>query len=207
MIREILDIVFPGVCLACGEKPKPLCDACVPEFSNQQDSDGTYFATELTDEVAAILETLKDRNRTALIRPLAQGLAPVIARAIEELEPTLLVCPPSSKRNYRKRGFNPSLAICKAANTSNLSATDRAIAQRFQPVDQRGLDLSARHENVAGLYRGNVSGQRVLLVDDVITTGATMSAATVALEQSQNKVVGRCALARRFLNSAHEQSN
>jgi predicted amidophosphoribosyltransferase len=205
MITELLDIAFPSQCLACGKKPKPLCDECIPSFAIHQREPGIFFASELDRELNEMLSALKDRNRTALLAPLANGLRPALSRAITESSPDYLVCPPSSKKNFRKRGFNPALMLFRASNQSPIKVTDRALVHLFQPRDQRELDLLERSKNVDGLYRSRITRGRILLVDDVMTTGATLAAARRALEDAGAEVVGCCVLARRFQKSAHEQ--
>jgi predicted amidophosphoribosyltransferase len=207
MISELIDFAFPATCLACGAKPKPLCDHCIPVFGSSKDQDGVFFAAELDQELLAIFSALKDRNRTALIRPLAQGIGACLEDAISQCRPTLLVCPPSSRRNYRKRGFNPAKEIFKAANLGSLRLSDRALALRFQPQDQRSLGALQRAENAMGRYSSRIRGERVMLVDDVMTTGATLRAAELSLEESECEVVGKCVVARRFTNSTHEFVN
>ena len=203
MISDLIDIAFPSICLACGDKPKPLCDGCVPEFGLNQDHEGVYFAAELTPELLEILSALKDLNRTALIAPLAKGLRPVLQQAVSDCSPTLLVCPPSSKKNFRKRGFNPALNLFRVAIGPGIAITDRALIHSFEPLDQRGLNRPGRQTNALGRYRTKPNKHRVLLVDDVMTTGATLTAAARALAASGAEVVGICVLARRFANSPH----
>jgi len=78
---------------------------------------------------------------------------------------------------------------------------------RNQRRDQRGLSQVQRMENLHEVFVARQSEHRILLVDDVATTGATLLAARNALELSGAKVVGSCVLARRFPNSTHSDSN
>lgn len=204
MLTELIDLAFPATCLACGAKPKPLCDLCVPEFGISKDQSGVFFAAELDSALLDVFASLKDKNRTALIRPLAVGVSDCLRRAVSELSPSILVCPPSSKKNFRKRGFNPAKEIFSTANLGNLRVSDKALALRFQPEDQRSLGALQRAQNTLGRYRSRIQGERVLLVDDVMTTGATLHSATLTLEEAGCEVVGKCVVARRFSNSTHE---
>jgi ComF family protein len=207
MIEELVEVIFPSSCLACGKRPNPLCESCIPEFGVYPEGDRLVFAAELEEDLTTILSALKDKNRVALIRPLANGLRPALVFAIEKFTPTLIVCPPTSKRNFRKRGFNPALQLFRAANSSSLEVTDKLLKLRSQPRDQRGLDHQQRKENLEGAFIARPNQHRVLLVDDVLTTGATLAAAAKALEISGAIVVGSCVLARRFSISSHNHGN
>lgn len=207
MLEDLIDIIFPASCLACGEKPKPICERCIPVFGAPVTEGNLYFASELNLELGAVLSALKDKNRTALLPVLARGLQPCLQLAIAELQPELLVCPPSSKAQYRKRGFNPALEIFSRANRSGLAITDRLLKFDRQPKDQRGLSKSERHLNTQNLFIAQRIGARVMLVDDVLTTGSTLMAATVALQQAGAKIVGSCVLARRLELFGHENEN
>ena len=200
MIEELKDLVFPTKCLACGKRPKPICQECVPSFHVFEHSESQFYAIELTDPVANLLGAVKDHNRTALIPVLAVGVSKCLNQAILKTDPDLLVCPPSSKRQYRKRGFNPAKEIFARAKPSRMPLSDRALALIRQPKDQRGLSSEERLQNQQNLYRARISSGRVLLVDDVRTTGATLQSARRALEQNGVQVVGSCVLAQRILD-------
>lgn len=207
MIADLVDLVFPSICLACGRKPKPLCEECIPEFGIHADSETLIYAAELSDELSIILSALKDKNRVALTQPLAIGLRPALLAAVELFSPTVIVCPPSSRGNYRKRGFNPALRLFRAANTTSLRVTERLLRLKFEPRDQRGLGRSERTTNLQDAFQASPSKHRVLLADDVSTTGATLKAAARALELTGAQVVGSCVLARRFPISSHSDWN
>jgi predicted amidophosphoribosyltransferase len=198
MLDNLIDITFPANCLACGKKPKPICDDCIPVFASPGQDGTLYFASVLDQGLGAMLSALKDKNRTALLPALSRLLRPCLDAAITELRPDLLVCPPSAKAQYRKRGFNPSLEIFRGASPANLRVTDRLLMFQRQPKDQRGLSKGDREKNMRDLFLVRPTKARVLLVDDVLTTGATLAAATKALESSGASVLGSCVLARRL---------
>jgi predicted amidophosphoribosyltransferase len=198
LLENLIDITFPANCLACGKRPKPICDDCIPVFTSPRQDGTLHFASVLDPWLGAMLSALKDKNRTALLPVLSRTLKPCLEAAIKELQPDVLVCPPSAKAQYRKRGFNPALEIFRGACPGNLKVTDRLLKFHRQPKDQRGLSKSDREKNMRDLFFAGPTKARVLLVDDVLTTGATLAAATKALESSGASVLGSCVLARRL---------
>lgn len=198
MISEVLDVLFPAACLVCGEKPKPLCKECEPIFGIGQLSEIDFYGSSLEGDLANLLSAIKDKNRVALIPAMARGITPCLDSAIQATKPDLLVCPPSSRKNFRKRGFNPALLIFRKANSSSIRVTDRALSLLREPEDQRRLGSSERLQNMSGAFEARIHSGRVLLVDDVRTTGATLQNARDALEKAGVEVVGSCVLAQRF---------
>jgi predicted amidophosphoribosyltransferase len=98
---------------------------------------------------------------------------------------------PSSRTGYLSRGFSPSLEIARA---TDLPVVD--CLSLSDPRTQRGLDRSARTARRVSL-RAPVPavGSRAVLVDDVVTTGASIDAATEACWRAGIRVIGVLALA------------
>ena len=203
MLETLIDLAFPATCLACGKPPKPICEKCIPEFGVRGSASTGFYAAELDDSLKEVIAAVKDRNRTSLVPILAAGLQPCLQRAISELTPDLIVCPPSAKQQFRKRGFNPAHMIFKRANPSGLRVTDKYLKLTRQPENQRLLGSNQRRENVENLFIAGKKAASVLLVDDVQTTGATLASASNAIEKAGGEVVGTCVLAKRFPKPQH----
>jgi ComF family protein len=124
------------------------------------------------------------------VRPAANVLGRMLAEAIADLQPLLagsevLVVPvPLHRRKLRERGFNQSELIARAAlklqpavDRFRLSAT--ALERRRETKSQIGLSRHQRRENIRGAFAvanpHEVAGLGILLVDDVFTTGTTVS--------------------------------
>lgn len=133
-----------------------------------------------------IVQGLKYHDRT----DIAKGAAAMMARVAGELaaEVDVVIPVPLHRRRLWQRRFNQS-AMLSAAMAGRLGlAHEPLLLERIRPTRQQvGLRAAARAANVQGAFavargaRAGLAGRRVLLVDDVYTTGATVKAATRAL--------------------------
>lgn len=136
---------------------------------------------------ARVLRAIKEEGRTPLVRMLAPAMRAAWERS--GAEECAVVPLPTSHGSYRRRGYRvPELL---AAQTGQPVARLLRIARRAG--DQRGLDRAARRANVAGSLRAVAPGPhrlRVVVLDDVVTTGATIAEAVRALRDAGVDVMG-----------------
>jgi ComF family protein len=110
-----------------------------------------------------------------------------MARAMVGLEPltagVFLIPVPLGNRRRRERGYNQCDCIAAAlGHRIGLSVRTDVLQRVRETPTQTALTPEARHANVAGAFRANgVAGLRLVLLDDVFTTGATLAAAGAAL--------------------------
>jgi competence protein ComFC len=144
------------------------------------------------------------------MKPLAQPLADFLARALPREQQFDAVVPmPLHWRRQWERGFNQSDLLARATAKRCGIPMVRAM-RRVRPTKvQAGLSNAKRRENVSGAFRARrgamVRGHRILLIDDVLTTGATASACARALKRAGAKSVTVLTLARvdrRFMEAA-----
>lgn len=138
------------------------------------------------------------RFKDAGLRGLAELAAGVIATVVRRPECDVVTWVPADRWRTVHRGYHPAQLLAVA-----LALRWQLPAQpllRAAPIrrPQRGLDHAARRRNVRGAFRprGTVAGQRVVLVDDVYTTGATLSACGTALRRGEAGAVTAVSLAR-----------
>jgi predicted amidophosphoribosyltransferase len=201
MIESILNLLAPVKCVYCGAPKILFCDEHLNSSDPTLEQVGAlsgYFAHQLDDPLLAALSGFKDRSMTALAQPLARAIEPLIATS-SWIDAELIVIPPSTPKAYRSRGFVPVKLILR--NSKNqLPVTQLLLKRRVK--DQRSLDAAARQANLSDAYRArDLSGKKVLLFDDVLTTSATLHEMQRAVLEAGGVVTGFCVLARRFANS------
>ena len=206
-VLDALALVLPVECAGCGAPDRSVCASCaaqlVPEPSSRRLPDGvTVFSGLEYDGVArAVILAFKEQGRSGLVRSLAPALAAALtmASASADLAGVELVAVPGSRRARRRRGFDPVPALLSRAGLGRA----RVFAAARPHAAQKSLSLEQRAQNLGAVFelRAPVAGRRFVLVDDVVTSGATLVAAGAALRAAGAEVVAAVVVAstpRRF---------
>ncbi|MFP1626823.1 ComF family protein [Streptomyces sp. 5K101] len=205
--REISGLVLPVACGGCGRPRTELCERCAGALYGRParrarpvpEPEGlpvVHAAAAYTDAVRAVLLAHKERGATGLSRPLGRALAGAVrASAGARVAPygaLLLVPVPSARRAVRARGHDPARRIALAAAAelrgTGCPAQVLPVLRQHRPVaDQAGLTARERLVNLSGALRLRQGAARLLkggtavLVDDLMTTGASLVEAARAL--------------------------
>jgi predicted amidophosphoribosyltransferase len=174
------------------------------------DGPGVWAAGAYRGGAARLVVAWKDRGRFDLTPAFGAALAgPLTAAAAGDDGPVLLVPVPTTAANRRRRGSDLvrdlTLAAARSATTGGAwpGAPPRvapALAHVRRVRDQSELGAEARRVNLHGAltvtrrWADRVNGKRVVLVDDIVTTGATMAEAARALSAAGAHPVGACCL-------------
>ncbi len=188
-----LDLLAPRVCAGCRKEHGsnvPFCDGCAAslELAPSRDVGGTpvIAAGRYAGPLAPAVSALKYEHRVDLARPLGWWLATAL-RGLEGLSSAVVVPVPLHRIRLAERGFNQAALLGRfAAERLQLPLEPMALARIRWEGRQVGLRAAERFDNVSGAFtvRGSGSqlrGRPVVLLDDVLTTGATAAACLAAL--------------------------
>ena len=189
-------------CMGCGTWDTHLCPPCAANISQVPRQmtvavDGgqlpVWFTVTYDDVVPGIISAAKEMGSSWAVRILAPWLQASVMLALSGQSPALLVAPPSSRSAWRARGFSPLRAI---SNRAGLRLTQGFYATRTR-ADQSSLTQEQRAQNLVGSLaaRDGLHGRRVLIIDDILTTGATLRECARALTAGGAQVAGAAVIA------------
>ncbi len=200
--RDSLPLPAGPRCARCARPALYEVDACADCLVRKPAFDASYAAGLYRDPLRAMIHRLKYRNGRRLA-PYLGGLMVEAVRRSEDGTPAFDVVTfvPMHRRKRKERGYNQAeLLAGEVARGLGLEVTPLLSRLRPGPA-QTGLSLAERRENVRAAFglKGGVSlsgRPHILLVDDVMTSGFTLSEAARSLKRAGANRVTCCVLAR-----------
>ena len=226
IFSSALDLLFPLPCAGCGREGKVICEECLPDLprltspycavcatpgnlspchwcqENPSNIDGIWAPFLMEGMIKQAIHSFKYRGVRAAAPDLGRLLAGYLAE--HPVPGDVLMPVPLHSRRLRYRGYNQSALLARELAKHTGHAIELEALARFKdalPQVDAGSP-SQRRSNVEGSFRctGKVSGRKVILVDDVATTGSTISSCAATLKASGAASVWGLVLARENRN-------
>ena len=205
-VRKLLDIVFPPSCIGCAKHGASLCSRCISKISLTETSINKNICSVFNYKDPVIKQALwelKYNNNKVIARPLARALHDKILEEMQDLEifhgftEPLLVPIPLSRKRKKERGYNQSELLCKELSFIDPMSFTLCIDVLYKPFDTKQQtktrSRSERKNNLRGCftvkYKEKIKGKNIILIDDIVTTGATLLEAKKVLRGSGAKKI------------------
>lgn len=189
LLRWLLDLLYPPKCVVCGkllDEPGPVCRKCLdtlPEYDGAAPgvrftSGGAvsfYYAGALRESFLRFKFGGLQHYGAAYAAWMAHTITDKLAGRYE-----LVTWAPVSRARRRTRGYDQAELLCRAIARQLGCEAVRTLEKWKDPAAQSSMDgAAARRANVSGAYRPYrpeaFAGKRLLLIDDIVTTGATLA--------------------------------
>lgn len=201
ILKTILDIVFPNYCLVCGTTGQELCIDCINkiDISEKEVSKYIYPIYDYRDPIIKkSIWSLKYKNKKNLAFIFAEILYPKILEELSDLGPLenfrnpIIIPIPLSKKRLRSRGYNQSLLIAdgliKLDQHQNFTLLKNVLIKNKETIHQAHIkNKKEREKNIIGTFEvineDLIKNKNIILIDDVVTTGATIKEAKKELKK------------------------
>lgn len=192
-ISTAIDLCARRRCFGCRAPGPWLCAACradlVPPASSEPipSVDEIFIPWRYEGAARDLVLALKLRGQRPAARPLAAALAASIhARGTDA---SVITWVPARRRDIRRRGFDHAEVIARALGDAIGLPVTCMLGRTSARPDQTTLSAIERRANLEGAFRGHQVAEAVLLVDDLVTTGATASSCARALRSAGSHIV------------------
>lgn len=220
IIERIISVIAPDTCLTCGQEGSLLCEACrqaelfrippscyrcgsvnpealtCPKCRRHSPLSYVWVVSRYEGVARKLIHEFKFQSRRGATEPIAEE----ISATLPLLPETLVVHLPTTTRHRRQRGFDQSQLIAKRlATLRDLKYAD--CLKRTKTIHQRGATRAKRLAQIKGVFTVKnpnlVRGKKILLIDDVMTTGASIEEAARTLRGAGAKEVAAAVFVRR----------
>jgi len=223
MLQALLDLLFPRRCVNCGVVGEWLCPSCLTQIpliefpvcphcgrpmrreqlcstcrDHSLQIDGIRSVAYFEGPLREAVHHLKYRGMRAIAEPLGALMAHYWRE--HPLPAEVIVPVPLHPSRQRERGYNQAALLARHLGAEiGLPVHEGCLIRERATAPQVELTAEERRKNVQDAFRcldGSLAGKRVLLVDDVCTTGSTLEACAVALRQGGVRSVWALTLGR-----------
>ncbi|MCD6413840.1 MAG: ComF family protein [Elusimicrobia bacterium] len=197
MLRYIVNFIYPPFCQGCG-KLLPLsaknlvCENCLGEINKEIPGAAEFsgyrlfFSGKYDGILRELIIKFKFRNSKTLANFFGNIMAENFVKFHKTFMPDLIVAVPLHKKKKDARGFNQSELLAKRISKILRIPVAGGIIKRVKNTQpQKNLPKAERNENIKGAFKSKkLNGEKILIVDDVHTTGATISECVRTLKEN-----------------------
>jgi len=206
VLREaLLDawaVLSPVTCAGCGADDRALCADCASALRPRPVTTNiagvrVTSAFPFEGAAAAAIGAFKDRGRTDVAGPLARALAAALGEALGEAADGVrveVVAMGTSRAAFRRRGYDPVGLLLRRCGVRRPAPVLRRV-RRTETQKRLGRDDRRRNLALSLAARGRLDGRVFLVVDDVVTTGATIVEMVRAIRSAGGTVLAAATLA------------
>jgi ComF family protein len=213
---KALDLALPPTCVGCRREGSPLCRDCRTWLMVRVENPPGLpvgipaelpppllqleWCAPFTGVTRRAIHELKYAGERRLARPLGEAVAARWRRAGAGGD--VLVPVPASPDRIRERGFDHAALIAAVAGSSLHLPVLRALERAHDTASQHALGRTGREANVGGAFRirdggaAGIRGRWIVLVDDLVTTGATLAGCATVLLDAGTASVSAVTVAR-----------
>jgi len=212
ILRPVVDFALPAHCSFCEENLEEneilICTACYTKIEKadhhlithlsgeipENALDSIYIPFVFTPEIQLLIHHFKYKRFTGLARTFALSIAETIGTGAFDLVTGIPLHPVKK----RERGYNQSdLIASQIGGLTNIPFSDKILFRTRYTQSQTKLNRNARIQNVHDVFKLNadIKNLRILLVDDLITTGSTINACAKELRAGGASLISAAALA------------
>ncbi len=215
-MKQLLDVLLPPACPGCGIEGTVICPGCRGQLARRRDEPANVpiglaanrpaglvqleWCATYGGPARASLHALKYDGERRLVDPLAELMAERWMRA--GIGGDVIVPVPIHAARRRERGFDQAELLARAIGARLKMPVMEALTRTTRTRAQHDLGRGARASNVSGAFmiragqESIISGRWAVLIDDVVTTGATLAGCALALYEAGAAAVSALALAR-----------
>ena len=209
-ISDLIDLIFPRYCCVCGEilsrQERDICLNCLYtlpkiEAHHKPEIEQSFWGKVEIERATSFMYYRKGSPYNALMHKMKYDNSPETGTRLAEMAAqelmgsgffdgiTRIVPLPLSKKKLRKRGYNQSEYIAKGLSSITGIPVDTRLVKRDIPNEtQTHKNRDERWENVKDIFSANIDhtleNEHILLVDDILTTGATLCSCAKTLQES-----------------------
>ena len=215
MINSILNLIYPPVCGVCGKIDKnTLCNKCKIELKKHAiygvddyslnfeiNFDEHLYIFMYSDIIRKILIDYKFNDRSYLYKTFIKFLLKN-EKSVEFIKSYDIIVPvPLNKKRKKERGYNQSELIARElSNETNIQMVKDCIIKVKNVEAQSSLNKEERQKNIQGVYElintKDLDGKKVLIIDDVYTTGSTINECSKVLSKAHTSKIGALTIAK-----------